>query len=105
LTAIAPTQINHLARNPTPTQNLNRRTVAAVLEEPAGVFVGNRRDRYPDGLQQGFSATHLELAYQVLYLAEGLPTFICIVRAHILDDAQRGRGWFAKACHSMALEE
>ena len=43
-----------------------------MLEEPAGVFVGNRRDRYPDGLQQGFATTHLDLAYQVLYLAEGL---------------------------------
>ena len=43
-----------------------------MLEEPAGVLAGNRLDRRPDGLKQGFAATRLDLAYQALYLAEGL---------------------------------
>jgi hypothetical protein len=42
-----------------------------VLEKATGVLGAERRDRRPDGLKQGFAATRLDLAYQVLYLAEG----------------------------------
>src|SRR3712207_8967458 len=37
-----------------------------------GVLVGHRRDRCPDGLQQGLSATRLGLAQEALHLGEGL---------------------------------
>jgi hypothetical protein len=41
------------------------------------------------------------------YFRENLPTFMCVVQAPILDDAQEGsRGWLEKASpRKMAVEE
>lgn len=37
---------------------------------------------------------------------ERLPTFMCIVQVHILDDAQGGRGWLENTSPlEMAVEE
>jgi hypothetical protein len=36
---------------------------------------------------------------------ERLPTFMCVIQAHILDDAHGGRGWLENACRLMAVEE
>jgi hypothetical protein len=46
------------------------------------------------------------LPQQPLHLGEGLPTFIDVSQAHILDDAQGDRGWLENASPSaMAVEE
>jgi hypothetical protein len=60
----------HAALQPRSKQ-LNRCTVAAVLEEPKGVSIANRRDGHPDGFQQSLSTTRLGFAQEALDLGEG----------------------------------
>jgi hypothetical protein len=40
---------------------------------------------------QSLAHTCASFTHEVLYLAESFPTFMCVVQAHILDDA-RGAG-------------
>jgi hypothetical protein len=49
---------------------LNRSTVAAVLEEAAGVLSTERRDRRAHRLEQGLSGTRLGFAHEALLLAK-----------------------------------
>jgi hypothetical protein len=62
--------------------------VAAVDEPSRHVFERERRDRQGYGFDQRSASACLSLPDDVLYLREGLPTFIRVVQAHILDDAQ-----------------
>ena len=53
-------------------KRLNHRTVAAVLEEAAGVFGTESRDRSAHRFEKSFSATRLGFTHQAFDLAECL---------------------------------
>jgi hypothetical protein len=53
-------------------KRLNNRTVAVVLEEAAGVFGTESRDRSAHHFEKSFSATRLGFTRQAFELAEGL---------------------------------
>src|SRR5215217_3297831 len=59
-----------------------------MLEEAPSVPGRDRRDRRPHLLNERLAGARLRLAQQRLDLRERLPTFICVVQTHILDDAR-----------------
>src|SRR3712207_4880505 len=69
-----------------------------MLEVTSGVLDVDRRKRFAQYVYQSILGAGSCSAQNALDLGEGLPTFICVVQAHILDDAQGGRGWLANAC-------
>src|SRR5215216_6088368 len=68
-----------------------------MLEETSCVRDLDRSERCAHRLHQGLRTTSRSFAQEPFDLREGLPTFICVVQVHILDDAQGGRGWLEKA--------
>src|SRR5215211_4015496 len=61
--------------------------VATMLEVAVGIVGTDRTERPHRGLKQRLKRPRLRLPKQLLHFGEGLPTFMCVVQAHILDDA------------------
>src|SRR5215211_5589950 len=71
-------------------KQLTRNTVSAILKETSCVSGGNRIERFAYSFHQRFPTPSLRLTQKAFNLRESLPTFICVVQVHILDDAQEG---------------
>src|SRR4051812_21410660 len=59
-----------------------------MLEEAESNRGADRRDRRPKRLGQSLAGADSGLSQQTLDLRQRLPTFICVIWMHILDDAQ-----------------
>src|SRR5215216_5765006 len=85
-----------------------------MLEETSCVRDLDRSERCAHRLHQSLRTTSRSFAPEPFDLREGLPTFICVVQIHILDDAQGGRGllekagllsqWLSRNCPSASVE-
>ena len=72
--------------------------VSAVIEEAASILKRDPTERPVGGIEQRLSRSGLRLPQDARNLGERLPTFMCIVQVHILNDAHEGRGWLENAC-------
>ena len=59
-----------------------------MLKETSRVSGGDCIERLTHSLHQRFPAPGLRLTHKAFDLRESLPTFICVVQTHILDDAR-----------------
>jgi hypothetical protein len=78
-----------------------------VSKEALGVLRGETASSALPVAYRRLSRLSTDLVQKTLDLREDLPTFMCAVQVHILDDAQEGgRGWLENALPlEMAVEE